>query len=212
VPSTFQALLLFVFAVLPGALYVWAFEQQAGRWGSTTSDRLQRFFGASAIFLVVALPFLYQAYRTVIRPGHLTNGAALPWWYWLGPAIFVAVPVVSGRVVGRATLRRSRWSRFITGPSPAPRAWDHLFARTEADGWLILRLKSGQWMGGLWGTSETSSLTSYAAGYPEQQDLFISDLAEMEDGAFLVDEQGRPSLTGVGLLVRWDEVEYAKFI
>lgn len=67
--------------------------------------------------------------------------------------------------------------------------------------------------GGLWGASDTTGLTSYAAGYPEAQDLLIADLAEMDpDGELLVDGNNRPILTGVSLLVRWDEVTYAKFI
>ncbi len=32
-PSTFQTAAVFVVALRPGALYVWAFERQAGRYG-----------------------------------------------------------------------------------------------------------------------------------------------------------------------------------
>ncbi len=47
-PSTLQALLVAFLAILPGALYTWSFEQQAGRYDATAVDRLQRFLGTSA--------------------------------------------------------------------------------------------------------------------------------------------------------------------
>jgi len=64
------------------------------------------------------------------------------------------------------------------------------------------------------GESDTTGLKSYAAGYPESQDLLISELAEIDDGGeFLTDDRdGTPVLTGRSLLIRWDEVTYAEFI
>jgi hypothetical protein len=55
---------------------------------------------------------------------------------------------------------------------------------------------------------------SYAAGYPEDQDLYLVEAIEVdpESGDFLLDEQGEPTLRGSGILVRWDEVEYLDFI
>jgi len=207
--------LIAAFAVLPGALYTWTFEQQAGRWGATATDRIQRFLGASAIFLVVELPLLYELYRVLVVPRLIQQGKPLPWWSWLAAVGLIAIPIIAGRLIGLAAYRRKRWvAAVLTGPSPAPRAWDDLFATPKLTGWIILRLKNddeNKWVGGLWGESVTG-LKSYAAGYPETQDLLIADLAEMDDnGFFLVGEDGAPSLTGVSLLVRWDEVAYAKF-
>ena len=58
-PDTFQAVAVAVVALLPGALYVWAFERQAGRWGIGLSDRLLRFVGGSALFHAAAAPLTY---------------------------------------------------------------------------------------------------------------------------------------------------------
>lgn len=54
----------------------------------------------------------------------------------------------------------------------------------------------------------------YAAGYPETQDLYLSDTAQCDPvtGHFLPDAQGKPILRGVGVLVRWDQVAYLEFI
>ena len=55
-PDTFQALGVLVLALLPGALYVWSFEQLAGAWGIKLADRLLRFIGVSAVLHVTFLP------------------------------------------------------------------------------------------------------------------------------------------------------------
>jgi hypothetical protein len=93
--STLQALVVLFVAVVPGALYTWSFEQQAGRWGATAGDRVHRFLGASALFLVVELPVLYGVvYRQLVLTRALAEGKALPGWTWLLPAAFVVVPVL----------------------------------------------------------------------------------------------------------------------
>ena len=48
--DTFQALWILLLAFLPGALYVWAFEREAGGWGLGVTDRVLRFVGVSAVF------------------------------------------------------------------------------------------------------------------------------------------------------------------
>jgi len=124
--STFQALLVAVFAILPGALYTWAFEREAGAWGVGLGDRLLRFFGASAVFSILTLPLLYEGYRRYVVTGALREGVALPAWLWLSPGALL-LPVVAGWVVGWATRHGKRWVRPLVGRAPAPRGWDQLF-------------------------------------------------------------------------------------
>ena len=101
------------------------------------------------------------------------------------------------------------WS--LTRP---PRAWDDLFATADLTGWIRLRLKGDNtWVCGLWGESAAPGLQSYAAGYPEPQDLLICELAESdENGEFLTTKEGLPVLTGRSLLINWDQVAYAELI
>lgn len=212
-PATVIALVIALLALLPGALYVWAFEQQAGSWGVNARDRLQRFAGASAIFLALQMPAIYQCYREFVVTGDLAAGRPLPPLAWAVPALVVLVPFALGRIVGRATYQRRGWARVLTGPAPAPRAWDDLFAQADLSGWVVLRLKAGGWLGGFWGASTATRLRSYAAGYPEAQDLLLAETAEVDaDGNFVLDGDGRPTLTGAAALVRWDEVDYAFFV
>ena len=57
-------------------------------------------------------------------------------------------------------------------------------------------------------------LRSYAAGYPDEQDLFLAEAysVDPESGEFELDTNGDVVPTGSGILVRWDEVEYLDFI
>lgn len=215
--ETFQALVVVALAILPGAVFTWAYEQQAGRWGANTSDRLLRFLGASSIFLILALPLLYQGYRELVVTRKLEAGAPLPGAVWFLPLGYVLLPYVAGRLLGAATRSRHPWTRLFTGPAPAPRAWDHLFAAGELTGWIRLRLKDGSWVLGVWGRESTAAtaLRSYAAGYPELQDLYLCDTAVVDEEGRAEpdpDGSGRPRLRGVGVLIRWEDILYAEYV
>jgi uncharacterized protein DUF6338 len=81
VPSTLQTVLAIVVAVLPGAIYLWGFEREAGKWAIGISDTLLRFVAASAIFQVlyaVPLYVLYERYvhHEVLRRGNVAAAGA----------------------------------------------------------------------------------------------------------------------------------------
>ena len=208
-PDTFQAVAVLVVALLPGALYVWAFERQAGRWGVGLSDRLLRFVGGSALFHAAAAPLTYWLWAD--RWDEIHHGEPVSWWLWPLVVAYVAIPAVGGTVVGRGVRSEKSWTTVFTGPDPAPRAWDHLFGQ-KADGWVRLRMKSGVWIGGAY--ADANGRRSYAAGYPEPQDLFLAAAVELdpETGAFVVDDDGDVALLDGGILVRWEEVEHLEFI
>jgi hypothetical protein len=209
VPDTFQAVAVAAIALLPGALYVWAFERQAGRWGIGLSDRLLRFVGGSALFHAAAAPLTYWVWTDQAPSARASE--PLTWWLWLLVLAYVGAPSVLGTVVGRGVRAEKPWTTWFTGPDPAPRGWDHLFGQ-KADGWVRLRMKSGGWLGGAF--ADANGRRSYAAGYPEPQDLYLAAAVELdqETGAFVVDDDGNVPLLEGGLLVRWEEVEHLEFI
>lgn len=209
-PTTFQALGVLVAALLPGALYLWAFERLAGRWGATLSDRLLRFIGGSAILHALFAPATYWFWST--QWPTIANRGQVSWNLWGLVLAYVAIPMLIGTLVGYGTRKRWRWATLITGPDPAPRAWDYLF-QGERDGWVRLRLKSGTWIAGGYATA-TDGLKSYSAGYPEDQDLFLATTAavDTDTGAFILGEDGNAQLQPGGVLIRWEEVEYLEFI
>jgi hypothetical protein len=209
-PDTLEAVAAIVLALLPGALYVWAFERPVGAWGIRLTDRILRFVGVSAVLHALAAPLTYALWVGYVRSGRLAAGRA-PVLLWLAVLAYVALPIALGTVVGRATQRGRRWATVLTGPNPAPRAWDYLFESRSA-GWVRLRLKSGTWIGGAYGV-RADGVRSYVAGYPDEQDLFLAEAAHVDEetGEFVLDAEGAPALRGSGILVRWSEVEYLDF-
>lgn len=167
--------------------------------------------GVSAVFQALFAPMTLWIWRTFVATGRFRTGD-LPFAVWPIAITYVLVPIVLGTVVGRGTLARTGWAKMITGPSPAPRAWDYLFG-LRPDGWVRLRLKSGVWIGGAY-TSNVEGIDSYAAGYPDEQDLLIAEayVLDPDSGEFALDEQGDVVPTGSTILVRWSEVEYLDFI
>jgi hypothetical protein len=209
-PETFQALGVLVLALLPGALYVWSLERLLGAWGVRLSDRLLRFVGVSAVLHAVAAPITYRLWIDYLKTGWVSQGK-LPVAVWAVALVYVAVPIALGSLVGFGRRQGWRWTRLIVGFDP-PRAWDYLFGQ-RPDGWVLLRLKSGGWLGGAY-ASRGHGWRSYASGYPEQQDLFILEAAEVnpETGEFEFDEEDNPVLRASSILIRWDEVEYLEFL
>ncbi|MDQ4025091.1 MAG: DUF6338 family protein [Actinomycetota bacterium] len=204
--GTFEALAVAATAVLPGALYVWGFEREVGSWGVGLSDRVFRFFGTSALIHVLLAPLTYWLWANHVRSGDAGAGRPLPLYLWALVGAYVAAPLVAGALVGRGTAAGRSWALRLTGPRPAPRSWDYFFAG-EPEGWMRLRLKSGIWIGGVFEGSG-----SYAAGYPEAQDLLLSEMVEVDPatGEFIL-EAGAPILKGTRLLIRWEEIEFLEF-
>jgi hypothetical protein len=219
-PSTFPALLIFLLAVLPGAIYIWSFERVVGRWGIGLADRVFRFIAVSAAFqltfgVVAYVMWTTWAYQSTNgHPGRwardrATHGTAFPWWVYAVPLAYLLVPALFGTAAGRAVgSRRWHWlGTAVAGRDPAPRAWDHLFGPRPSGLVRALLKGDGGWVGGLFGEF------SYAAGYPEPQDLYLERAYAFDQaaGTFARDADGFPVPLGSGLLVRWDELEFLEF-
>jgi hypothetical protein len=209
--STFQALAVAVIAVLPGASYTFAYERIVGAFGVSLSDRLVRFAAASAIFHALLSGPEYLLYREMITNGRLARAEVSPWAFQALAVVYVFLPTAAGSTLGFGRQHGWRWVTWLTGTSPEPRAWDYLWRRQGVTYVLRLKLKSGTWLGGFFGNIPGSP-TSYAAGYPEEQDIFLGlqVLIDAVSGEFVRTAAGevQPVPGGSGLLIRWSEVEY----
>jgi hypothetical protein len=212
VVATYQALLVALLFVLPGALYTWGFERALSGWGTTLTDRLLRFVAGSAVLHALAAPASWWFYRRQIATGRLAAGH-VPWWLWALPLLYVTVPMALGVLVGVLVRRDWAPTRLLAGSAPAPRAWDHVFAGRRP-AWLRIRLKDpaagdGGWIFGLYADTGTGP-GSYAAGFGHERDLFLSDTAWLDGGTGrpLRDAAGMPVMRRAGLLIAWDQIAY----
>lgn len=215
--STFQALAVALLALLPGASYTFAYERIVGGFGPSFSDRLVRFLVVSAVFAAVFSAPGLILYRSFIVNDRLTHGS----FTWVDLVVFeilalayVLLPTAAGGFVGGSVRIGRRWARALVGNAIERRAWDFLW-RPGAQGVVRLKMKSGVWLAGLYGTTEFGQ-RSYAAGYPEGGDLYLATqfVVDADSGAFIRDEDERPvpAPGSPGLLVRWEEIEYLDFL
>jgi hypothetical protein len=185
---------------------MWSFERIAGAWGIGFSDRFLRFLGISVLLHVAAAPVTYVIWHAYLRPGSLGAGQSLPLWLWPVAAMYAAVPIFLGTVLATGLRDGAGWAQALNIGSDPPTAWDSIFSN-EPEGWVLIRLKSGRWIGGQYADG------SYAGGYPEAPDLFLAQACavDQENEEFVLGPNGQPEPIGPpswGLLVRWEEIEY----
>jgi Family of unknown function (DUF6338) len=212
-------------AVLPGAVYTIARENHGASWAWRKTDAatlIFRFLTASAVFHVILAWASYQAYQKLIVTHALTQGLAISLWWWAWLAAYIIIPYLFGVWIEESrTWKTSSWWAvvrwpangvkrvlgFIAGTDPEPRAWDRLFSKNRT-GYITLKLKdSDEWKAGIW------YRPAYASAYGEDQDLYVAEqIAVNADGSVAYSDNGDPVYLGVGLLIRWSEVEYIEFV
>lgn len=183
-PTSVTAIAIVVAAVLPGSVYIWAYERQASAWGVTLADRSLRFVAVSLLFhLVLGWPEFLLYHLAYEKVPSATGRFAMAW-----AAVFlgVAAPGAFGTVLGGlystrtsrdgwALLRRrlspereSQLLRLLLGRTPAPRAWDFLFSDRPSV-YLRIRTTDGSWLAGVFASA------SYAGGFPQATDLLLEE-------------------------------------
>lgn len=200
-PSTVVGVLVILVAVLPGAVYTWAFERQASPFGVTFADRTLRFIGVSVVVHLLAAWPEYAVYRVAIAGRHVVLvGQFL--LLWAGLLLLVALPGVAGTVLGglyatrttrkgwsgvRKHLSEEQEARLLStmlGRDPAPRAWDQLFSE-RPDAYLRVRTVDGTWLAGRFANA------SYAGGFPNDADLLLEEAYAVDQSSGLIGGQPR---------------------
>jgi hypothetical protein len=226
VPDSFEALAVIFFAVLPGAIFVYAVERQVGAWGVKASDRVLRFVVLSAAFYVLWLPYGYILYRSYILNHDLLDRGHFPFWHWVVLTIhyvgvlayFGVLPWVLGTICGRQIKKGNEVVGEMFGHTMRPpRAFDYLFRDDKLAGYvrmLVLLPDKASWVAGCF-TDEGNGRRAYVSGYPENPpDIYlpIRLRCDATTGAFLRDTQGQLIADNIGVLVSGEKIAYLEFI
>ena len=215
-PDSLLALGILLVAVLPGAIYTWAFEREAGLYGVTLADRVLRFVaGSTVMHLILGWPE-YLVFRLAIegRDRILAGQFAV---LWLGLLVLATLPAAAGTILGELYATRTsrltwprlrRWLtanqerrllRILLGRDPAPRAWDDLFSE-QLQCYLRVRTTGDRWLAGKFAGD------SYAAGYPNEPDLLLEEAYAIDQETGILGEGlGYPLYIASGQIA-WVEV------
>ena len=206
--STFQALAVAALAVLPGALYTFAYERVVGAFGVQLADRVTRFLAASAVFLALLAGPIYLLYQKYVVTGLFGEGALNAGCVWAVSLLYVIIPWAAGAIVGKGTTRGWKWAVALTGSAPEPRAWERIWGR-RPDALVRIRLKSGSWVGGVFATSP-DGVHAYAGAFPSDGDLFLTGQLKVDPdtGECSTEEDGTPVVVQRGLWIRCSEIDY----
>ncbi|MCY3889070.1 MAG: DUF6338 family protein [bacterium] len=208
--SGFNALLLLLVGVLlPGSFFALGFEQKSPRYGRNLKDWMLRLAGLSAFWVAATawpLHWLYASYWD-----DFIDGENLPGPLYAAPILYLLFHVGVGWVAGGcSSWARRRWFWFEkVFVSPEPTAWDRLF-RDRTPGFIRCRLKSGQWVGGLYDNSQ--QIPSYASRFADERDVYIGLAAkfDQDSGAF-EERDGKIEWLGCGLHLNEREIEFFEF-
>ena len=198
-------------ALLPGAFFQWGFERNAGRFGIALKDRLLRTTGISAIFLALFAWPIHRLYANYWPQA--ASGDHLPIATYFVPVVYLAIPLFLGWLCGLTLKKDWDWVKGVAGRKRFPTAWDYAFSDMKS-GWIRCKLKSGEWVGGLYSSMDSTGHTSYASGYPEPHELYLYPIVEMdqESGHFKIKEAGEAIFGVGGLLLRWEEIDMLNFV
>jgi hypothetical protein len=123
----------------------------------------------------------YTIYRDVVATRRIRDGDFHPLALEALALAYVLIPAATGTLVGWGRRKGWRLASWIVGEAPDPRAWDFLW-RHGRQGLVRGKTTSGAELGGVYGTLDDGR-RSYAAGYPEEQDI---RLAQVRDHRSLV--------------------------
>jgi hypothetical protein len=211
VPTTFIALAVAVLAILPGAVFMLAYESRIGAFRVSVPDRVIRFLVASAALHAVFAGVSYRLYKDQIQSGSFAAGKASAWLVESVSLLYVVVPFLAGMLVGHLA-KKPHVAKLLNGGTYHPRAWDYLFT-LNVTGIFLIRLKSGRWIAA-WYNTAPNGRASYASGYGEDAEVYFAQQLSVdpETGEFHLDEDDAPIVKDNGILLKWAEVEYAQFI
>lgn len=165
--------------ILPGFVFVMTQERLVPTSRRDFSKSAIEFFGYGATNFVV---FAWAILPRIEDWSHLHFSG---WDYLIAPSIAVVAPFVSA--VGWVRLSQSSVLERLAGMgesrrTPEPTAWDFFFGRRGRPCWILVRLRDGTNVAGIFEKG------CYASRYPEDQSLYIKRLYRTDSAGAIQDE------------------------
>lgn len=181
-------LLLFVAFVMPGFIAIKAYELFAvASERKSTSEQLIDAVSYSCINYVIWLPVVYM-----VESGELKNVH-----FWLYVLFYFLVLFVSPVLISYLWVK-IRVKKLSLHPIQKP--WDYVFSKRQMY-WVIVTLKSGEKVGGLYGSE------SFASSSPAPEQIFLQDSWIINDDKCLE----RKKDGSAGILILSSEILYLEF-
>jgi hypothetical protein len=175
-------LVLFIAFVVPGFISLKAYELLVPRGSKDSAQQIIDAVAYSSINYAILLWPIYEIERGSLRMS----------WPRIYVLFYVLVLFVAP-VIWACLLKWVRTTRFVqeTLPHPTGKSWDYVFSQRKRY-WMIVTLKDGKKIGGLYGTE------SFASSTPEPAQLYLQEhWVVNDDGGF---ERQRVDTAGIIIL------------
>lgn len=195
--SGILAFLLGAVILLPGFVYVQVRELIVPSPRRDFSKSVVEFLGYSAVnYVIFAWPLLASLTRWRALEFHWSDYVALLIITILFPA---AAAVTQIRASGLNLLDRLAGTGLSTR-SVEPTAWDFFFARRSDPCWILVRLRNGTSVAGIYGNQ------SYASRYPSPPSLYLETAYRLEEDRVM----DAPD-DSAGLIIHGEDIHLLEF-
>jgi len=195
--SSPDAIYLAIAFIVPGYVFVWIRSLFLNRRPLKPQEQLVAYLAISAVNMAACSPLIIPLVENeTLRQRPVLAG--LLWFLTL-----LAVPTLGGVLLGIAAQRE--WlHRFLqkVGLRPVhvmPTAWEWQFSRIDGSAWIIVTLKDGSTVFGLFGSE------SFASSEPSERDIFI-------ESVYTLGENDSWTPAGKGALIPHGEIRCIEFI
>jgi hypothetical protein len=114
-------------------------------------------------------------------------------WYLICLTLIIFVFPIFWPILYTKLSNKQFFAKYILQLPPT--AWDYVF-RQKRGFWIIVHLKNGKKIGGIYG------LSSYASAYPEEKELYLQEVWKLDKGGNFVEPIDRSK----GMIIFKDEI------
>lgn len=194
--SSSDALYIAIGFVVPGYIFVWIRSIFLTRRPLKPNEQIVAYVAISCVNIVLCSPLIiYIMGNAELKSRPLETGLL-----WI--VTLMIIPTVGGVLFGiaaqREWLHRALQFLRLRPVHVIPTAWEWQFSRIDGSSWVIVTLKDGSTVFGLFGS------TSFASSEPTERDIFIESVYSAAD-------DGKWTSMGRGVLVPHGEIRCIEF-